>query len=120
MGLYLPCDDLFFLSFRSIQFPCTTFFGLFAELSPKLWNGPSLIDILFSIYKGFTFTTKKMIPFTFKNASAPPKLPNLKADAESTRIAVQCFGSPTHVQQLRRRWAVKIRVPVSCIPFCLA
>ena len=66
MGLYLHCDDLFSLSFRYIQFPCTTFFGLFAQPSPQLLNGPSLIDILFSIYKGFTFTTKKMMPFTFK------------------------------------------------------
>ena len=55
-----------FFSFRSIQFPCTTFFGLFAQPSPQLWNGPSLIDILFSIYKGFTSATKKMMPFTFK------------------------------------------------------
>ena len=52
------------------------------------------------------------------DASAPPKLPNPKANAESTRIAVQYFGSPAHVKQLRRRRAVKIRVPVSCIPFC--
>ena len=66
VNLYLPCDDLFFLSCRSIQFPCTTFFGLFAQPSPQvaqLFNGPSLIDILFSIY---TFTTKKMMSFTFK------------------------------------------------------
>ena len=55
-----------FSFFQIHSIPVHDFFGIFAQPSPQLWNGPSLIDILFSIYKGFTFTAKKMMPFTFK------------------------------------------------------
>ena len=58
------CTIFSFFQIHSI--PVHDFFGLFTQPSPQLWNGPSLIDILFSISKFFTFTTKKMTPFTFK------------------------------------------------------
>ena len=41
------------------NFRARLFLVFFAQPSPQLFNGPSLIDILFLIYKGFTFTTKK-------------------------------------------------------------
>ena len=113
-GALLALWRSIFSFFQIHSIPVHDFYGL--------RNGPTLIDILFSIYKGFTFATKKMMPLhlklTFqKRFRSSPKLPNPKADAESTRIAVLYFGSTTHVRQLRRRRAATIRVPVSCVPF---
>ena len=116
-GTLLALWQSIFSFFQIHSIPVHDFFwSFYGQPSPQLLNGPSLIDILFSIYIGFTFTTKRWcclhLKLHSKNASAPSKLPNPKADAQSTRIAVQYFGSPTHVKQLRWRRGSKDTSPV--------
>ena len=67
-GALLALWRSIFSFFQIHSIPVHDFYGL--------RNGPTLIDILFSIYKGFTFATKKMMPFTFK-INIPKTLPLL-------------------------------------------